>query len=137
MCGSRGKGHGVRNPLGTHKAIGFLSTTGQDLLKQITKLPSQYSMMCHHRSASETPLNDIAFRWRANVATLLVVTRPSLPSSTKITIKITMSELSWTPSDKPFWISARGLTLMPLLCICCVHTSSKCSDKAVGIYRFG
>ena len=45
-------------PLKNHKNIGFPSSTGPDPLK-ITKLPSQYSMLGHHRHASETP-----FKWR-------------------------------------------------------------------------
>ena len=40
------------------KNIGFLSNTGSDRFK-ITKLPSQHSMLSHHRPASETP-----FKWR-------------------------------------------------------------------------
>ena len=53
-----GGGQGVRTPLKTHKNIGFLCNTGLDPLK-ITKLPSQYSMLGHHRPASQTP-----FQWR-------------------------------------------------------------------------
>ena len=37
-----------------HLNIGFLSNTGLDPLK-ISKLPSQHSMLDHHRHASETP----------------------------------------------------------------------------------
>ena len=51
----RGGGQGVRI---TPENIGFLSNTGPDPLK-ITKLPSQHSMLGHHRHASETP-----FKWR-------------------------------------------------------------------------
>ena len=36
--------------------IGFLSNSSSDPLK-ITKLPSQHSMLGHHRTACETPLN--------------------------------------------------------------------------------
>ena len=43
---------------GQGENIGFLRNTGPDPLK-ITKLPSQHSMLGHHRSASETPL-----KWR-------------------------------------------------------------------------
>ena len=49
---------GTPPPLKNHKNIGFLSNTGLDPLK-ITKLPSQHSMLGHHRHASETP-----FKWR-------------------------------------------------------------------------
>ena len=51
-------GQGVWTPLKNHKDIGFLSNTGQDPLK-ITKLPSQHSMLGHHRHTSEPP-----FKWR-------------------------------------------------------------------------
>ena len=44
--------------LKNHINIGVLSNTGLDPLK-ITKLPSQHSMLGHHRHASETP-----FKWR-------------------------------------------------------------------------
>ena len=50
-------GPGPLPPLKNHKNIGFLSNTGPDHLK-ITKLPSQHSMLGHHRNASETP-----FKW--------------------------------------------------------------------------
>ena len=43
-------------PQKNHKNIGFLSNTGLDPLK-ITKLPSQHSMLRHHRHPSETPFN--------------------------------------------------------------------------------
>ena len=46
-------------PLKNHKNIGFLSNTGRDPLKKITKLPSQYSMLGHRPLASEMP-----FKWR-------------------------------------------------------------------------
>ena len=40
-------------PLENHRAIKFLSNTGQDLIKY-TKLPSQHSMLGHHRPVSGT-----------------------------------------------------------------------------------
>ena len=52
--GNRGSGPLLKS----HKNIGFLSNTGPDHEK-ITKLPSQHSMLGHHRHASETP-----FKWR-------------------------------------------------------------------------
>ena len=59
MLGARGGGWTGLDPfLKNHKNIGFLSKTGLDPLK-LTKLPSQYSMLGHHRPASETPL-----KWR-------------------------------------------------------------------------
>ena len=54
MHGSRGGGQRVRTHLKNHTNIGFPSNTGTDPLK-ITKLPSQHSMLGHHRHASETP----------------------------------------------------------------------------------
>ena len=59
-----------------HKNIGFLSNTGLDPLK-ITKLPSQNSMLGHHRHASEKP-----FQWRI-IGPLIVVFRSSLPHQLK------------------------------------------------------
>ena len=55
MCGSRGGGGGQGK---LQKNIGFPSNTGTDPLKT-AKLPSQPSMLGHHRSACETPL-----KWR-------------------------------------------------------------------------
>ena len=52
MRGSRGGG-GMGSgppPLKIHKNIGFLSNNGPDLLK-ITIVPSQHSMLGHHRQA--------------------------------------------------------------------------------------
>ena len=47
-----------RGDRGKLQNIGSLSNTGPDLLKY-TQLPSQHSMLGHHRPASETP-----FKWR-------------------------------------------------------------------------
>ena len=57
MRGSRG-GTGGPDPQENHKAIGFLSNTGPDPM-EVTKLPSQHSMLGHHRPATEAP-----FEWR-------------------------------------------------------------------------
>ena len=56
MGGSGGGGgwQGVPTPLKNHKNLGFLSITGPDPMKN-HKLPSQNSMLGHHRHASETP----------------------------------------------------------------------------------
>ena len=56
MCGSRGGGGGGAGS--PNPPLGFLSNTGPDPLKFL-KLPSQHSMLGHHRRASETP-----FKWR-------------------------------------------------------------------------
>ena len=42
-------------PTKNHNNIGFPSKTGPHPLNKITKLPSQPSMLGHHRHASETP----------------------------------------------------------------------------------
>ena len=52
MCGFRGVDP---HPLKNHKNIGFLSNTGPDPIKN-TKLPSQHSMLGHHRRADDGPL---------------------------------------------------------------------------------
>ena len=54
--GGGGQGFQTPPPLKNHKNIGFLSNTGPDPLT-ITKLPSQHSMLGHHRHSSETPFN--------------------------------------------------------------------------------
>ena len=83
----RGTG-GLKN----HKNIGFLSNTGPDPLK-ITKLPSQHSMLGHHRPASETPFNGVllAGRWWPAV---LVLFRSSSPYQKKML----------DPFCKTYWI---------------------------------
>ena len=50
---------GVRNPppLENPINVGFLSKTDPNPLK-ITNLPSQHSMLCHHRHASDVSLAD-------------------------------------------------------------------------------
>ena len=42
-------------PTKIHTDIGFPSKTGPEPLNKISKLPSQPSMLGHHRHASETP----------------------------------------------------------------------------------
>ena len=80
MDGSRG-GRGSRPPLKNHKNKGFLSNTGPDRLK-FTKLPSQHSLLDHHRPAIETPFK-VVFIW---------ILSPLKKCQ------------SWTPSGKTFWI---------------------------------
>ena len=53
-------GTGSPGPLKNHESIGCLSNTDPDSLK-ITRLPSQHSMLGHHRHASKTP-----FKWADN-----------------------------------------------------------------------
>ena len=79
-CGSRGWDRRSGPPLENYKNIGFLSNTGLDPLK-ITKLPSQHSMLGHHRGIWILP--------------------PPSPHQTKIKKKRCRS---CTPSDKTFWI---------------------------------
>ena len=54
-CADPEGGQGVRTPLKYHKIFGFLGILVRIPYK-ITKLPSQHSMLGHHRHASETPL---------------------------------------------------------------------------------
>ena len=54
------RGSGPPPPLKNHKNKGFLSNTGPDPLK-IEKLPSQHSMLGHHRPA---PISETPFKWR-------------------------------------------------------------------------
>ena len=56
MRGSRGGGSRPP-PMKNHKNLEFLSNTGPDPLK-FSKLPSQHSMLHHHRHASSAP-----FKW--------------------------------------------------------------------------
>ena len=65
MRGSRGgdSGSGPPPPHEKSQNIGFLSNTGPDPLK-ITKLPSQHSMLGHHRHAIVTPLNGVSLAGR-------------------------------------------------------------------------
>ena len=70
MDGSRGGGGGAEGldpPTEKSQNIGLLSNTGPDPLK-ITKLPSQHSMLGHHRPSSET-----TFKWRADDDPFIVV----------------------------------------------------------------
>ena len=99
MHGSRGVGNrGSRPPLKNHKNIGFRSNTGPDPLK-IAKLPSQNSMLGHHRHASKAP-----FKWhfasRRIIARLKWYLAPSSPDQPKKGCQ------SWTPSDKTGRIQA-------------------------------
>ena len=90
-CADPEGGAGVRTPPphpGKLQKYRFPSNTGLDPLK-ITKLPSQHSMLGHHRPASETP--------PANNGIWIF---PPL-------IKLNKSCQSWTSSDKTFWIRAR------------------------------
>ena len=80
-----------------HKNIGFLSNTGPGHLN-ITRLPSQHSMLRHHRHAIETPLNDVSLA--GDDCPLILVFGSSLPASTKKRCQ------SLTPYDKTFWILA-------------------------------
>ena len=68
----------------SYKNIGFLSYTGPDPLK-ITKLPTQPSLLGHHRPESETQ-----FKWRFAgrplIARLKWYLDPSSPHQTKKTL---------------------------------------------------
>ena len=98
--GSRGSWH---TPLENKKKyIWFLSNTGPDPLK-ITNLPSQHSMLGHHRPANETPFK-WRFHWRADDGPLIMVFESSLPSSTKKTVKIgpPLTKLSGSAHEKAY-----------------------------------
>ena len=75
-------------PLKNHKNICFLSNTGLDPLK-ITKLPSQHSMLGHHRHASKS-------------YTGIWIIPPLIIIKTNEKQKQKTSELD--PPDKTFWI---------------------------------
>ena len=92
----RGGGQGVRTPppLENYKNKGFISNTGPDPLK-ITKLPSQHSMLGHHRPASEGV--SLAGRWWPANSGIWI-----LPLFIKLKKKNRCQ--SWTTSEKTFWI---------------------------------
>ena len=94
--GGGGGGQGVRTHLKNHKAIGFLTNTSPDPLKNhiATKPAANVGpSSTRHRNAIL-----MAFRWWANDGPLLVVFGSSLPSSLK------KKHQSWTPCGKIFWI---------------------------------
>ena len=90
--GGEGRGPDPPPPWEITKLLGSLAILVL-LPWKITKLPSQHSILGHHRPASETPFNVDD--------PLSVVFESSLSSTTK-----KLSELIWTPSDKSFWIRA-------------------------------
>ena len=60
MRGSRGGGQGSGPPpLNNNQALGLLSNTGLDPLKNL-KATKPHSMLDQHRSARETPLNGVS-----------------------------------------------------------------------------
>ena len=88
-------------PRKNHKNIGFLCNTGPDPLT-ITRLPSQHSMLGHHRHASETPFNVFG-------SSLALIKKKKTKKNTK---KLSVTKLSGSahgeyivtvlpPSDKP------------------------------------
>ena len=92
----------LKNP----QNIGFLSNTGRDPL-EITKLPSQHSMLGHHLHASETP-----FKWPFPGGQMMpaysgIWILTSLVNK-KTKQKKTLSKFD--PSDKTFWI-----------CVCVIY----------------
>ena len=99
MRGSRGGGQGVLPSPPPGKVIGFHSNTGPDPLK-ITKLPSQHSMLGHHRRASESPL-----KWPFGGGSIMARLKWYLdpPYQTKKQTNKKPRQ-SWTPSDNTFWI---------------------------------
>ena len=97
-CADPEGGRGSRHPLENHKAIGFLSNTGPDPLEnhKANKLP----MLGNYRPTSKTP-----FKWRFGGGPMMTCFKWYLdPLSPHLLKKF--SELSWTHSDKTFWIRA-------------------------------
>ena len=81
-------------PLKNHKYIGFPSITGPSPLKN-QRLPSQHSMLGHHRYASEVPFK-LRFAGGPIMARLWWYLDPLSPHQLKKRCQ----------SDKTFWISA-------------------------------
>ena len=87
-CGDPEGGGGDRGPdapLKNNKNIGFSRNAGPDPLK-IAKLPSQHSMLGHHRYATGTPFNGVSLVANdgpLNEGPFIVVLGSSLPSSIK------------------------------------------------------
>ena len=80
-------------PLKNHKNIGFLSNTGQDPLKNHkATVPSQNSMLGHHRHVSKTP-----FKWRFAGGPMMARFQFYLDP-------LINKKKSWTHSEKSFWI---------------------------------
>ena len=79
---SEGGGQGFRTTtLKNHKAIGFLSNTGPDPMKNHKTTKPVFNV--GSQWARQQNAISIPFRWRANDRPLLVVFGSSLPSSTK------------------------------------------------------
>ena len=99
MCRIERGDRGSRSPLKKiTKLYGFLAILVWIPWK-ITKLPSQHSMLGHHRHASETP-----FKWRFAGRPMMVQFLWYLdPLINWIIIKKTQG---WTPLKKTFWIPA-------------------------------
>ena len=108
MCGSRGGtgGPDPPPPMKNHKNIGFSSNTVPDSLKNRSY---QASIQCWGIIGTPVKHHLMAFHWRAHDGPLIVVLGSFLPSSTKKKEnknKNKKRSLSWTPSDKTFWICA-------------------------------
>ena len=71
-------GQGIRTPCNLTKIKGFLEILVRILLREITKLPSQHSMLGYHSTASERP-----FCWRAKEGPLKCYLDPLSPHQLK------------------------------------------------------
>ena len=83
-------GFGPPPPLKNHK-ISDLKAILVWIPRKITKLPSHYSLLGHHRYASKT----LFIRWRPDDGLFKVVFAPHLSKKNRCQ--------SSTPSDKTFW----------------------------------
>ena len=81
MCGSRGRGQGVRTPLKNHKNIGFLSYSGPDPLKYHKATEPAFNV--GPSSARQRNAISMAYRLRADDGQLIVVFGSNHPSSKK------------------------------------------------------
>ena len=119
---------GPNPPSKITKIYGSLATLVQ-IPSKIIKLPCQIQCWAIIGTQAKCNLNGVS-DWRPDDGPLIVVCRSSLPSLTKNTNKQNKHFLSWTPSDKTFWIHAcvREFTT------CRSDDSDEPAHKDVGTY---
>ena len=86
------RGAGGPDPLKIHKSIGIFCNTGPDPLKKLKATRPAFKV----RPTSARQRNA---KWRADDGPLKAVFGSGIPHQLK-------KQLSWTPSDKTFWIRA-------------------------------